>query len=483
MQRIQFNEWLPDQPELLGAGLFDAKNCLPASSGYQSFPGLAPFTDAIGSACLGAYWAKAADGLYYNFAGTAAKLYKLNSDTWEDASRVGDYSGVTNWEMARFGERVIAVALGEDTQAYDMGTDTDFADLAGSPPQAGTICVAGDFVVLGDLIEGSTAYPSRVRWCGYNDTEWWTTSIQRQSDFQDIYGEGGRVQRLVPVPNGAIIFMERAIHRMTYVGPPVIFRVDEVEPDRGTPAKNSVCWRGSRIFFYSEDGFQELRGGQVVPIGDGKVNEWFAENTDAVDSLRGAVDARSNRVVWTFRSSSSLTYQDRAIVYHIPTGRWSWAEIDTEVVALQAQGGASLDGLDAILGTDIDANAFTVDDPAYQGGRLRLVAFDTDHKLGTFSGSELQATFETSELGGEAETLFVRASRPLIQGTATFQVSIGTRDAQNEAVVFSAQSPAERNGEHPHRSKGRYVRARVTTSGAFKRAIGIGLELSPAGKL
>ena len=55
----------------------------------------------------------------------------------------------------------------------------------------------------------------------------------------------------------------------------------------------------------------------------------------------------------------------------------------------QARRDAANQGLDAILGADIDANTFTVDDPAYLGGQLRLVAVNGSHELCTFAGDPL----------------------------------------------------------------------------------------------
>lgn len=468
-----------------GGALVNAKNVLPEHAGYSSFPGLSSFTAAVASKVVGAYWAKASDGLYYNFVGTATKLYKLSgSSTWDDATNIGgDYSGVTRWEMARFGDRVIAVSLQAATQAFDMGTDTDFADLAGTPPKAATICIAGDFVVLGNLIETDVEYPNRIRWSGYNDTEWWSSSIQRQSDFQDIYGEGGKIQKLVPLPQGAYIFMERAIHKMSYAGPPIVFRIDEVEPDRGTYAAQSVCWNGSLIFFYSHDGFYQLAGGQSIPISEGKVSQWFRDNCDDPDSLRGAVDRSNARVLWAFKSSQSLTNPDRILVYHIYAKKWSWAEVTTECLQEQAQGGSTLEDLDAILGTDIDANSFTVDDPAYVGGQLRLTAVNGLHELCTFAGTELEALIETSDISVPGSTLFVRDSRVVLEGTnATVSVSIGHRNLERESSSYTAYSTEESTGKFSHRVKGRFIRARIKITGAFRKAVSIILNGDDAGR-
>lgn len=52
-----------------------------------------------------------------------------------------------------------------------------FADLAGSPPKARRITVVGDFIVMGNLDEGGTQYPNRVRWSGFNNSEAWGLTI------------------------------------------------------------------------------------------------------------------------------------------------------------------------------------------------------------------------------------------------------------------------------------------------------------------
>ena len=44
-QRLQFTEWLPDQPSMAGS-LNDAKNVYPLSLGYAPFPNAVDYSDA-----------------------------------------------------------------------------------------------------------------------------------------------------------------------------------------------------------------------------------------------------------------------------------------------------------------------------------------------------------------------------------------------------------------------------------------------------
>ena len=90
----------------------------------------------------------------------------------------------------QFGEYVIAAGgTGEELQKWQLGTDTAFANLAGSPPKADFIAVVRDFVWVGNIDEGSGRVPFRVRWSGFNDIDGWTTGTD-QSDFQDLPDSG-----------------------------------------------------------------------------------------------------------------------------------------------------------------------------------------------------------------------------------------------------------------------------------------------------
>ena len=52
-----------------------------------------------------------------------------------------------------------------------------------------------------------------------------------QADFQDL-PDGGNVTGLVG-GEYALIFQETSVRRMTYEGPPIIFRIDKIANDIG----------------------------------------------------------------------------------------------------------------------------------------------------------------------------------------------------------------------------------------------------------
>ena len=168
---IKFGEWLPDQPDFTNAGVVEATNVIPAYNGYRSFNDFVDYSNAADSTLLNVFAAKDNDGSVRLFAGDAAKLYLFNAATTDldDVSKAGspayDLAGNERWRFVQFGDTVIASGgIGEELQKFQLGTDTAFSDLSGTPPKADFLTVVRDFVWTGNIDEGSGRVPYRVRW-------------------------------------------------------------------------------------------------------------------------------------------------------------------------------------------------------------------------------------------------------------------------------------------------------------------------------
>mgnify|MGYP000621320430 FL=1 len=159
---IQFGEWLPDQPDFMNSGVVTAENVIPAANGYRPLNQFISFSNAASGTIRGIYAAKDNSGNVKLFAGDDAKLYSFNASTnnLDDVSKAGtpayDLSGAEKWRFVQFGEYVIAAGgTGEELQKWQLGTDTAFSDLGGTPPKADFIAVVRDFVWTGNIDEGS----------------------------------------------------------------------------------------------------------------------------------------------------------------------------------------------------------------------------------------------------------------------------------------------------------------------------------------
>lgn len=485
MVDIPLAQWLPDRAPL-GVPVSLAQNVIPWADGYKAFKSLsAVSSNALTARFQGGMFGRDSASNVYNFAGDATKLYRLNAAAWGDVSRLagGAYTTAADdwWEMIQWGETIIAVnGTTDPPQVFTLGTSANFAALGGSPPNARHIAIIRDFVVLGNINDG-TAYPSRVRWSGINNSASWTVSATTQADYQDLQGDGGWIQKIVGGEYG-LVFQERAIWRMIYVGSPEIFQFDLIEKKRGAFAPQSVVSWGAMAFYLSDDGFYVISGGaESEPIGDGKVDRYFLDNyaTGNAHRITGTIDPVNKTVMWSYPSTSSGT-PDYILVYNWVYKKWSLVSQSIEGFVRYAAEGYTLEGLDSI-NTSIDALTTSLDSRAYTGGAMTLAAFNTSHVLGTFTGTDMAATVDTGDIElNKGQRTTVQEARPLVDGLAA-SVTPGTRNLVSDAISWGSAVAQNTSGFCPLRTNANYHRFRITTSGDFNFIQGLKVQHTAIG--
>jgi hypothetical protein len=481
---IPVDEWLPDVPALGGSG--EALNVIPDSMGYRSLPSLGAYSGALSARCQGFVGVKSKAGVAYDIAANT-KLYQLSDVSWTDVSQAATtYTTSTNafWEFAQWGDHLLCVNGTSNPQRLSLGASAA-VDLAGSPPVASHIAIVRDFVVLGNLAGTSHVSPAQaVQWSGINTYDTWTGNQTNLADSQELVGDHGNLQKIVGGEYG-LIFMERAIYRMTFAGLPYIFQFDKLGDPVGAVAPQSVVNVGQMVWFLSDSGFYAHNGIEASPIGRGKVDRFFLSDLDEANIVRvfGAADVRNQVVAWIYPSTQAVSgIPDSMIIYNWALNRWSRAEVNAEILCRFLVPGYTLDGLDSVS-TSIDALTASLDDAVWMGGRVNFAAFNTSHKLSTFTGSAMSATVDTKEIepvqGYRAHCLSVR---PIVDGGNTVSVSVGSRNLQTESPTYNAAVTQNTAGECPVRVNARYQRYRIQTSGDFSFIIGARPTVVPEGK-
>ena len=361
---LPFADWRPDVSDLNGRTSQRMQNVVPTDSGYAPWLDLQPFTNSLPAPCRGYFVARHSSGVFI-FAGTIDELYLLDNSTlsWNKVSKGGGpYTPLASdamWQFAQFNDLVLATQRNEDLQSFDMGTPSAFADVAGSPPNAGSIAVIGSFLVLGDLASD----PFGIAWSAINDITGWTPGTNL-SDAQ-TFPAGGRVLRVEGVAQGVgMILQEGGIRRMAFLpgDTDFVFQIDELRDDCGLLSQYAVATHAGRVYFLSTKGFVAAGiDGSMEPIGEERVDRTFLGNSAdpahadlAYDSaqpqlVQAAADPRNNRVVWAYKSIAGLAEQfDRVLVYHITRQRWALAAVSGEFLAQVVRPALTLESLDAI---------------------------------------------------------------------------------------------------------------------------------------
>lgn len=436
---------------------------------------------------------KTGDSVYLNFtSGTAVDgqftITKLTADTFTVTTTSATTSGNVRISASidgfntpanqrirftRFGNRVIAANFGDRLQSYVADASDSFKNLSDDAPVAKFITVVRDFVVCANIDDGSTG-PFKVQWSGLNDETTWTSSQITQSDYQ-VIPDGGHITGIRGGEYG-LILMEKAIHRMSYIGTPLIFQFDNISREKGCIASGSVTQYQGLTFFLSDDGFYMCDGQQVVPIGAEKVDRFFFSDADPdFTTMSAAVDPIRKLVMWNYKSRFA---ERKLIVYSFTTKKWSVMMANSDYISDATTASVTLEELDSISAS-IDALTVALDSNLFAGGKYFLGG-TSGTKVVTFNGANKSATIETGDISTGGRSLVTLARPQVDNGSAT--VALSSRTLLNEGVTFGTATAADSDNRVSLRGSGNYHRIQVNPTGDnWRMAVAVDIDVQPQG--
>ena len=379
------------------------------------------------------------------------------------------------WRFTQFGNVLIAANGGNRLQGYNVNSSSNFSDLAADAPQARYITIVRDFVVSGYINE-STIRANRVQWSALGDESSWTNSATTQADYQDI-PDGGAVVGITGGEFG-LVFMDRSIHRMSYVGSPLVFQFDNISRNQGCYEANSIIQYGGTSFFLSDDGFYACNGQEIMPIGNEKVNRYFFSDVDdgTLNLMSAAVDPARKLVIWAYASKSS-SIVDKLLIYNYQVGKWSAGTTNASRVATSSTPSFTLEGLD-VFGT-LETIATTFDSRIWLGGKMQFAGVK-DAKIVTFSGANNTAYIETGDIEVPGSTSAITMAKPIVDN-GSGNVALVSRRLLNEPTAFGAQIVADAENRVSIRGVGRYHRLQLTPTGNWQTTMGLDVDLNGLG--
>jgi hypothetical protein len=471
MQKIVLGEWLPDQPGVTGV-VTDAKNCYAVQNGYAPFPSEAEYSDDAGQNLLLTFAGKFA-GATNLFAAGATQVYKFDSnDAGLDPLTTTGYTAVEGWDVTQFGSQIILANGINRLQSYDMSSSVYVTDLSADAPSAKYVTVVRDFVVAANVSGGEE---NKVYWSDINDETDWIPGAASQSDFQ-VMPDGGDITGLAGGEYG-LIFLERAIYRMSYSGSPFFFQFDAISRSLGCISNGSIAQYGGLTYFLADDGFYACDGQSVKQIGAEKVNRWFFDNAapDEISTTMSAtVDPVRKLAIWCFKNTLG---GKTMLIYSIDLGRWTYADTTATSIAYALTPSATLEQVDN-YSASIDALQISLDSRVFSGGQL-LFAGVSDQKIITFAGQPKTAQISTGDIDVGRST--VTLVKPIVDnGSAS--VAVASRDLLSDQVEFGSDVPADAENRISLRSNGEYHRIRLTPSGVnWQTAFGFEVEVVKQG--
>lgn len=468
--KILFGEWLPDQPGVSGA-VTDAVNCYAVSNGYAPFPSESELSNAADATLLISFAGKYAT-LSSLFGASSTNLYKYNPANRNlVALTTTGYSAIEYWDTTQFGNKMIAANGSNKLQAFTLNSGTYFGDLAAAAPEAKYVTVVRDFVVAAN----KAGEENKVYWSDINDESNWTPSATSQSDSQ-VIADGGDIMGISGGEFG-LVFLERAIYRMSYAGSPFFFQFDAISRSLGCIAPGSIAQYNGLTYFLADDGFYVCNGQSSTSISQEKMDKWFfndAARNYLKTSISSAVDPIKRLVIWCYKTQSG---NNRLAVFNISLGKWTYCETTAASVASILTPSVSLEDLD-VYSTSIDSLTASLDDPQWVGNQL-LFAGTIGAKIITFGGANKTASISSGDI--DAGRSVITLARPIVDN-GSGSVAVASRELLSDVPTYGDAVAADSEGRCGLRTAGRYHRVKTTATGSnWSTLVGVNVDIQGQG--
>jgi len=256
------------------------------------------------------------------------------------------------------------------------------------------------FIVLGHTTEQGTAVPQKLRWSRLDNFESWVneTDGTGQAGFF-TFESSDWIMGLHQLKRELLVYRERSIEAMSYLGEPDIFGFRRAEMGTGLVAPNALVDFGDSHVFVGPDNIWQYNGISLLPIGDPIKDEFF----DAIDpSQLGNVKAffiEEKDEIWFSYSTTSSRVHDQAYVFNSQLRKWSGPrDVDaTGFGYYRAQGDASWDNTSGAWDDSTaiwNSRVFLSNAPINMMGNNDGLVFKVD-EIGTKDGSTISKRYES----------------------------------------------------------------------------------------
>jgi len=411
--------------------------------GYGPYPDLveADGAEALSAAPRGSLSIRLFDGSYQQFFATETTIEVLESDySWTDIDTgraLGDGYDVS---MVHFGSFLV------NTDAADGMMDYNVETPAGNNAVSGAPAAAFIFKSNNCLVAGN---------CDGNNRRFQTSAIGDHTEWKlkgangKTLEDGGALVTGFDLKNKmALLLQEDAVRGLDFSGGGLTGQFKIADGSGSVGARSAASFDGTG-YWVATNGLKRLTaGGPVEHIGEGRVDEWFADQvtTDNYINVQCAIDPFRKVVFWRLSATRLLGF---AWALNGGAGAFFTATVATTALSQIATSAILLDLWDEFL----DQQDVPLDSRLFQGNQPVFAALNADRKYATFTGNPMAHTLRTCIINSPV-TGIGSWMTPMSKGAGpTYRV--GTSDNLDDGITWPvAYNSKVRNGAVPLRFRG-----------------------------
>ena len=297
---------------------------------------------------------------------TLVRLAVGNASGASDFSGWGDAAsgGVTTtgelriWSEDNFGEDLLINPRdGEvyywdksdnlSTRAVEISTESGASD---TPTVAKQIMVSDQdrhVIAFGTNTIGTTIQdPLLIRFSSQESLlDWTPTATNTAGDLR--LGGGSEFIQAVETKQAILVFTDKTLHAMKFIGPPFTFGLQELSKNITIISPKSAVPVGDVVYWMGRDTFYIYSGGQTQQIPCTVKDKVFLDiNTEQFDKVFGGVNSEFNEIIW-FYPNASNTNNSNYVIFNYADNTWyygtlardAWIDRGLRTNALAAGGG------------------------------------------------------------------------------------------------------------------------------------------------
>ena len=439
--------------------------------------------------------------------GTLQKLYRYDGSNFTNVTKTSDstnYSNSARWQSEQLGTAMM-FNNGAETPQYMLPSGSRFADLPSWPSGVTTNCLKPykSFLIMAGYSTSGAEYPYTVRWSDEYDptsvpSDYAITSTTNLAGENVLSGNNGELIDQMTLNNSQIIYAERGVFAMDFIGAPLVFSFREIFSDDGIINRGAVAEFFNKHLVVGNNDIYIHDGNQKQSVVDKRVRRtFFNEVADKRSVFCQTVNDRSE--VWIcYADSDAADSQtaNRALVYNWAQNAFTFMDLPnlrslTVSEKLDPNGG--WDDVSGSWGQSSEywsnasqttqANSLRIFGAGYGNSKVIQMA-ETHGAAGSTINAFVEATkIDLDEVIGKATNNIkqINGIMPQIEGQGTGNVSVGVSSSPQDGVTW--QSTTSYNIETDHkidvRSSGRYFALRIESTSAsdYWRLTGLDIDV------
>ena len=445
-------------PEELGAGYWSASQNMRFADGYatrfrgsrQVFdaPSVTPYYLMPYATTTARYWVHA--GLTSVYADDGTTRSNITGTAFTGAIDDRWTGGTLNG--------VMVLNNGVDKPRFWGGTGT-LADLTGwgATHKCAALRPFKNFLIALDITKGSTRYPHMVKWStiavpGAIPTSWDETNPALDAGENDLAETPDLLVDCLPLGDVNIIYKERSMYAISYIGAPYIFRFQRLPGDVGMLARGCAVATPAGHVVLSAGDVVVHAGQGAQSIANAVIRDYIFKNINSANYKRAFVTSNPQKnEVWICFPYGDATDCNTACVWNWVSKAWSVRALSNATYGAFGQfsvaGGSSTWSDSDTWETD----ATSWNENEYSPAESRLLLCHSTPLIsladtGTSDfGAQIAASLERTGIHLDSPNIVktCRAIYPRIEGNAgtVINIEVGAAMVANGAPVWQSPVP------------------------------------------